>query len=459
MCNNTVKYFRIFISLLVILTVLSGCKKFLDKKPGAGLDTPDNLLELQGLLDKYNTLNYNDPGPDEVSADDYYVTYTDWSSQTEYLRNQYTWEKENLFPNFCSEWNTPYTSAYYANTVLETINSISKTPANTTDWNNINGQALFWRAKNFFLIANIWAPAYDQSTAKTELGIPLRLSTNINEPSVRSSVEETYNRIIEDLKEAIPLLSKIPVHVVRPSKPAAAGLLARVYLSMRMYDSSYKYADLALSLKNDLMNYNTSAYINSSATFPFANFNPEMIMLSIVNPPSILINSRAKIDSLLYLSYNANDLRKTLFFKSNNNGTYGFKGSYVGSNALFTGISTDELFLIRAETNARLGNVQYAMNDLNTLLVTRWKTGAFQPFVAADKTTALNIILTERRKQLLMRCLRWMDIKRLNKEGYNIGLQRKLNDQVFTLQPNSLRFILPIPDDIILLTGITQNQR
>jgi len=448
-----------FFAVILLFTLFTGCKKFLDEKPGAGLDTPDNLKELQGLLDKYNRFNLNDPGPDEVSADDYYVTFTDWSSQTENLRRLYTWEKDNLFPNFSADWSAPYSSAYYANTVLEVIETIEKTQANTSEWNNIKGQALFWRAKNFMLVANIWAPAYDTSTAKKDMGIPLRLSTDFNEPSLRSTVYETYNRITNDLKEAIPLLNNTPVHVMRPSKPAAAGLLARVYLAMRVYDSSFKYANMALSIKSDLMNYNASPYINTSSSFPFANYNPETILYSIVNTPSILINNRAKIDSLLYQSYESNDLRKLLFFRNNNNGTYGFKGNYTGENGLFTGISTDELFLIRAESNARLGNIQNAMNDLNTLMSTRWKTGTFQPFSASNQSIALNLILIERRKQLLMRCLRWMDIKRLNKEGYNISLQRKLNVQVYTLEPNSLKFVLPIPDDIITLSGMEQNNR
>jgi len=38
-------------------------------------------------------------------------------------------------------------------------------------------------------------------------------------------------------------------------------------------------------------------------------------------------------------------------------------------------------------------------------------------------------------------------------------LQRKLNVQVYTLEPNSLKFVLPIPDDIITLSGMEQNNR
>ncbi|HEY0177744.1 MAG TPA: RagB/SusD family nutrient uptake outer membrane protein, partial [Pedobacter sp.] len=71
----------------------------------------------------------------------------------------------------------------------------------------------------------------------------------------------------------------------------------------------------------------------------------------------------------------------------------------------------------------------------------------------------LRIVLQERRKELIMRGIRWMDIKRLNKEGANITLTRKLNGNVYTLPANDLRFALPIPDDVIAFSGMKQNLR
>lgn len=459
--KQTNKYALIYCLLLLAFSVCTntGCKKFLDEKPFSSLDIPDMLPELQGLMDKYNTLNINDPCPDEISADDYYLTFTDWSSQIEQHRRLYTWEKDNLFTNQSFDWSAPYTSIYYANTVLEAIEKIPQTPANTIEWDNIKGQALFWRAKNLMQVATIWAAAYNKSTAVVEQGIPVRLTTDFNSISSRATIEQTYQRIIDDLKNSIPLLPVTPKHVMRPSRPGAAGFLARTYLSMRMYDSCFKYADISLSYYRTLINYNSSPFITPTANFPFIQYNPEVIFYSIVNTPSILLNSRAKIDSGLYQLYESNDLRKSLFFRNNNNGSFGYKGSYSGGNGLFTGISTDELFLMRAEANARMGKITEAINDLNTLMITRWKTGTFIPFSVLDQSSAINTILTERRKELLMRNLRWMDIKRLNKEGLNINLKRKLNDQLFTLESNSLKFILPIPDDIIALTGMQQNPR
>jgi hypothetical protein len=50
-----------------------------------------------------------------------------------------------------------------------------------------------------------------------------------------------------------------------------------------------------------------------------------------------------------------------------------------------------------------------------------------------------------------------MDIKRLNKEGRNIVLRRFLNGNTYTLEPNAAYYALPIPTDIVEITGIPQN--
>jgi len=99
------------------------------------------------------------------------------------------------------------------------------------------------------------------------------------------------------------------------------------------------------------------------------------------------------------------------------------------------------------------------MATLNKLLITRWKTGTFIPFTANNSQEALSTILKERRKELLMRDLRWQDIKRLNKEGANISIKRIIDSKTYELPPNSSKFALPLPAYIIKMTGMPQNPR
>jgi hypothetical protein len=226
---------------------------------------------------------------------------------------------------------------------------------------------------------------------------------------------------------------------------------------MRRYDKAAMYADSSLKLYNTLLDFNT---LNGSATFPVPVFNPEVIMHSTMHTRYLnLSNTRARIDSILYTSYAANDLRKTIFFRSYGDGTYAFKGSYNGSINLFTGVATGEVYLMRAECFARSGNVTDALNELNALLRKRWKTGTFIPLNAPTPQAALSLVLTERRKELIFRDLRWMDIKRLNREGAGITPTRSINNQVYTLPPNDNRFALPLPNDVVNISGMQQNPR
>lgn len=436
------------------IVALLSCKKYLDKKPDKSFQTPSTISDLQALLDHGDLLNGQyGVSFDESSADNYYLTSDVYSQQTEENRNTYLW-KNFTYNNYPNDWGYLYRIINISNVILDNIDKVERDTQNQTAWNNVKGSALFLRSYSFLQGALIFCNAYDESTAPQDLGMALRLTSDFNLPSKRSSLEETYEKIITDLKEAIPLLPDLPQHVLRPSRSATYALLARTYLSMRKYDSCLKYADLSLEIKNDLMDYND---IDLSASYSFSRFNKEVIFDNKSASPIYVTASPsyAIVDTLLYKSYAENDLRKFAFFKTKATG-YVFKGSYSRS-LLNIGLVTDEIYLMKAECYARAGNKDAALNDLNTLMITRWKSGSFNPFAAATPEEALKIILTERRKELIFRNLRWMDIKRLNKEGANISLTRVIDGQTYTLPPNDKRFALPLPADIINMTGMIQN--
>ena len=125
----------------------------------------------------------------------------------------------------------------------------------------------------------------------------------------------------------------------------------------------------------------------------------------------------------------------------------------------FSGLATDELFLIKAECLARAGNASGALSTLNDLLRARYAQGTFVDLHADDPQQALRLVLQERRKELVFRGIRWSDLRRLNKEGAGIVLTRLLNGKTYTLPANSNKYTLPIPPDEIALNGIEQNPR
>lgn len=453
-------------NIIVVILLLTGCgDTFLDQKPELALIVPNSLADFQELLDNPG-LNRTSALP-QLSCDDYYIiSEEDWfGTFTATERHAYIWH-EDVFGGEIDreEWLVPYTSVLYANAILDGLRDIAVTNENLIQHNNIRGQAHFVRAWSFFDIAVNWAPPYDENTADADRGIPLKLTPNVDEIVKRSSVSETYDQIISDLKIAIPLLEpEVTSLRNRASKPAAFALLSRVYLNMRKYDLAELYVDSCLAIYGELIDYNT---IDKNTSTPFDNSNDESIFYATQvgtgynNALPELGN--INIDTALLNSYENGDLRRDVYFSTHPaSGLTRSKRRYAAtSRNTYTGLATDEMYLIKAECAARRGDVSTGLKYLNTLLVNRFEPGTFSPYINGNSSEVLEKIIAERRKELVWRGnLRWCDLRRLNKEGAEITLVRKIGNKTYTLEPNSPRWTFNIPEDEIARSGIQQNER
>jgi hypothetical protein len=452
--------FNLFI---ISLLLISSCKKennFLNAKPNAALAVPQTLNDLKLLLHNEGTFNIHDPALGEISSDDFYLTSSAWTGlYTSTDRNAFVWAKQiyDAGANI-EDWNLPYKQVYTANTILEELSKIIYPGSQQNQADQIKGCALFYRAIAFYNLLQTFALPYDARTAGSELGIPLRLSSDLNKKVGRAPEQECYDQIIQDLITAVSLLPEIPPYKTQPSKSAANALLSRVYLALGNYSNALQYATACLNSYNSLTDYNS--LVPSSNYQLSTSYLAEDIYHSVqVEYDSNSPNYVSITDSTLYRSYTANDLRKSIFFVMNGHLPY-FRGTYDTKGYPYSGIATDEVYLIKAECNARLGNTAAAMTDLNNLLIKRWKNNTFLPYTATSSDDALTQILMERRKELLYRGLRWTDLRRLNKDSrFAVTLSRNLNKTLYTLPPNDSRYALPIPDNEIQLSGIPQNIR
>lgn len=457
----------LFNSLLIaLLGLITACGKtdFLNEKPQKSLLIPNTLEHYQRILDEDGmmngvTTNGLTPQLGESSSDNFYLLETEFNT---YLNQQkqgyYIWSENPYGINSVLDWEFPYRAILYANTVLDGVSHIERTEQNSIQHNNIIGQALFHRAHMFHQLSQVFAPAYNPDSDNSALGIILRSEADINESLRRATVQETYDQIINDLTTSISLLDETPLHKARPSKQAAYGLLARVYLTMGEYSLAKLYSDSCLQIQGDLLDFNN---VNANLASPFQGtrfehpINREIIFFSVmlseisefypINPYT------ARVDTSLYLSYHADDLRRKLFFDPFPPIGYRFKGSYSfrGFNHYFSGLAVDEILLIRSECNARLGNVEDALIDLNRLLIARWDIASvYIPYEGLNEQDALSVILKERRKELVFRGLRWPDLRRLNQEGHNIALTRNINGEIYTLTPNDQRWVWPLPLEV-----------
>lgn len=454
----------------LIITLAMGCRdsRFLDAIPDQALIIPKTLDDFQAILDNDVIMNGGGisqqgvlPSIGGIAAEEFALLESYYQQLPDFFKQVYTWQTEMpTFGEDLYDWTYPYRAIYYANTVLDGLAIYQPTAADQDHWNRLKGSALFFRAFMYYHLAEVFAPPYRETSATTDLGLPLRLKSDLGEPLERASNRTTYERILTDLAEATVLLPDLPDVRTRPSKAAAYALNARIRLSMQRYEEALTMADQALAMHDDLMDYRA---MNTSLTYPNPRFNPEVIFHATL----IAANTAARRSVLgswrptatLSELYAEEDIRSKLFYQTAS--PFNFKGSYNGNTYLFGGLATDELWLIKAECLARKGQTTESMLALNHLRILRFPTESFTRSVANSATDALTQILLERRRQLAYRGLRWSDLRRLNQEDdRQETLVRVINGITYTLPPNDPRYVYPIPDNVIALNPfIIQNNR
>lgn len=437
---------------LTLLFSANSCREYLEEKSDSKLVTPQTVQDNQALLDKISNLLGDNNISSEISSDDIYMTDNDFNGVGDDAdKRLYTWQPDLVARATGNDWQSVFFRINICNTVLHNLEQY-----HIPNSDNVRGQALAIRASIYLEAVQIWCLAYNQNTASTDLGLPLRLNPDVNIPSVRTNLKQTYDQILADLHTAVSLLPATQISVTRASKATALGFLARAYLYRGEYQNALQYANQALAINGQLMNFNN---LNPSDSYPIKEMNIEVLLPTVMAYSPILGTNAAKIPITTYNGYHNNDLRKSIFFRTNATGEILFKGNYSGTSTRTCLLTTAELYLTAAESYAQLNDIDNAMIKLNQLLMQRWKNGTFINFTAENKEVALQLIAKERRKELIFRGLRWADLKRYNRDGSNILLQRTVNGITYTLSPQDLRYAIAIPEDIIKQTGMPQNPR
>ncbi|WP_343539496.1 RagB/SusD family nutrient uptake outer membrane protein [Sphingobacterium thalpophilum] len=451
---------KTIMQLLPILLMMYGCNDFLDIKPDKKMSIPQTLEDCELLLNDYTALNSSYPVLGAIAAEEFYLTSADWNSISDQDdRNAYIWSDEPSLK--ASAWQSSYKVVYIANQVLQVLDALDDTQKQSSRFKTVMGNAYFFRAFAFQQLIEIYALPYDKATAETELGIPIRLSPDLDVISPRATLKQSYDRVIEDFKNAASLLSSTSIAKSLPSAAAANAALSRVYLTMGDYQNAYTYADLAWKSSPQLLDYNT---LDMQADYPIPRFNKEVLFSALTQYSDAIGNYYARVTPELIAAYDANDLRKQVFFRPSDADptVSAFKGSYdQGPGGVFVGLTSSEVLLNKAEAACRLGQTAVALADLNSLRKSRWKTGLYQSISETDPDRLLDFILQERRRELVFRGRRWSDVKRLATDPLlAVELKRTVDQKVYILEPNSLKYAFLIPQLVINQNNnIQQNKR
>ena len=330
-------------------------------------------------------------------------------------------------------------------------------------------EAKVFRAHDHFLLVNHFAKAYDPQTAVTDGGICIMDKFDLEAQPKKSTVAQVYNFIQKDIDEALPYLQEKPLDVYHPSLAFAYALKAKVHLFKREVEQAKAAAEKSLSYNNQIFDMVQYAAEGGPTAKPItAGNNPEvlsyMYMTGVTELNIAFVNIISPELRTLFGNY---DARFNLFYNSTSttNLDQGSNTAYWGTQYTrffmpTVGMKTTEVYLMLAECYARENKFTEAVDILNKLRAKRILAGGTVNLsVPTTRKETMELVVNERRKELLLGFNRFFDLKRLNTEAeYAKTIVRKfpivnktVPQQTYTLQPNSRLYIIPFPLNVLRL--------
>ena len=462
-------------NILYILSLcfcLNACSGFLDQEPDKQISIKEQLSTKEGVLMSLNGI-YRDI---ESLLSSRYMIYADVQggnitftpSSVNHLvkipsviENSYGFSDQKESSDYEGLYTDLYDIINQANVLLANIDTF--TFFTNQELNQLNAELLTIRGFAHYEVAIHYAQNYNYTNGASHLGIVYNtkpLISGVDFPS-RLTLNETYSLLKSDLELALSLYTNSQ-SLTGPSysyfnKITTQALYARIALEMNDWQQAFDLSDSVIktsgislmSKDNYVANWELDEEPVSEIILEFTapRTSEGDVSSSISEHYSYISNTNyanyVASKDLLAL-YDINDIRNNMFIEVNlptivNNietqEPYYFTKKFQGNSGT-TCIRLSEMYLIRAEANARLNNLDDALNDLNTIR----ERSNLSPL----NTTAsiLNDIFLERRRELAFEGHLLFDIARFKKD-----VNRNLDciGNVCNLSYPSSYFVLPIP--------------
>lgn len=368
-------------------------------------------------------------------------------------------------------WGQSYKLIYATNLIIEKIQD-GESPM----LDQLKGENLYLRAMAHFNLVRLFGRPYAQDGGSS-LGVPIK-DTPADDMPARNTVKEVYDFVIDDLHHAASLMAEAK-NSNFASKEVAEALLSRVYLFMEDNDNAILYSNKVI----DSERYSLAAadvYVKSPTLVPESN--PE----TIFNIRHTISDNKDKnaVGSLYYndpatlstgwgeyyasqeymdlLNQYPEDIRHAFITTHYINGELQYRGTspqhFINKYNWQEGIANlsspvylrlAEMYLNRAEANAKLGNDQLAIDDVNLIRQRAGLSG--QALYSVEnlkgKSNVLEVVLEERRLELAFEGQRPGDLYRNNLPLVRAypGLHGTDNFN-FRVEPTDPRVIFYIPE-------------
>lgn len=380
-------------------------------------------------------------------------------------------------------YNHYYSKIYEANTVIEEIVAAS---GDETRKKALIGEALILRAYGYFSLVNLFSLHYDETNNATNLGVPLVLEVpKENRPLYsRATVQEVYDQIEQDLTEGLTLINEgieyLPRTPYRFSLASVYAFLTRLNLYKRNWEETARYADMAVADRG--MAVRKMSEDNLRRTTTTERYWAQEIMNPSIHPTLLLVSQ-----TNLFLCrpfgyrlggfYIAHDIFYTTPQIDFRRQAFSAGGTVIDSVALvvkyanqpnnpnapqarYDCFTMEEVLLNRAEANLRKAapDIEKAMSDIEAIRRERFTTANYSPLATpATVESAIDVVLAQRKLELIGQGHRWYDIKRLGIQVEH-RLVRTSQDPDAILAPNDLRTAIQIPIQARIGNPLLENQ-
>lgn len=471
---------NIFTILFISLVLFSSCDDYLEDKPSKTnqqeIETTEDInLLLENTFDfsggsVITDVNFSKLSDDIKFHENVYAVFSTWIPYEQI--QSYTWQDE-ITAVSDESWTNSYKNIWLANYI---INNVDVLEGSDEDKANLKAEAHLIKAYKLLALAMKHC-LYPSSANSNELGLPLKKTTEFEELPARSSLQETFEAIETNIQEGLKI-DKDRTDSWRESKGSAAALAARYYLYVHDFVNAQKYAEMALSLYDRMVNMETEVTItkkfgiyDSPSTGDLNHFGSgfydgwqsqyKMYYTTDYNtyPSADLLAAYDPLD--LRLKFYTQWYFGLYFGLTENNYTY---NKFNGANQ--TGPDVAEMYLILAECAGRDGDYATCMQNVEEVRVNRYAAADYvaMPLPTSIKE-AVQLVVDERRREFPFTSSRFTDIKRLNDEGlldpitltrdfYTLqdGNVNMASPQVYTLEPNSRKYARPLPNEVVNLT-------
>ncbi|MDI5887247.1 RagB/SusD family nutrient uptake outer membrane protein [Flavobacterium yafengii] len=453
------KHIHTILLSLIMLTVAS-CEDYTDVTPKGALvvETAAQFHEMVSLPNRgYPINNFQYLSDDQWMREANVIGRTPNIDIINFTFDEST-DRVSLFTG-SSFYNQAYTYINRWNTIISLVDN-SKGDENIKQL--AKAEAKIYRAYDHFLLVNTYAKSYDPRTAATDGGICIMDKFDLEAQPSKSTVAQVYEFIQKDIQDALPHLQEKPLDVYHPSLAFAYAFKAKVHLFKREIASAAAAAEKSLSYNNQI--FDMKAYSAqggpTAVAVPAAN-NVEVLSYMYMTGYNEMNFAQSYIISPeLRTLFGTNDARFNLFFNSTSttNLDQGSNTAYWGTQYTrffypTVGMKTPEVYLMLAECYAREDKFSDAVAVLNTLRAKRILSGTVNLAVPTTRKATMELVINERRKELLLGFHRFFDLKRLNNEAEYAKtitrvfpiVNKTVPQKTYTLQPNSRLYIVPFP--------------